>query len=261
MPFPLSPPVLTSLRDLVIIEAWNAETSMPKYVTFYHITPDEHVYFGQSSKNKRDISLAEYSAALEPVQDDELYPVVPTNVSLTIAPTCLDDPTVFVKRPGLVCYEEMKGTSYLPRVLLDETLIMETISKSPHPNIIRYHGCRVQRGRITAILLEQLEQTLTQYVAMPGFQQLNQVRFLAELQSAVDHLHSLGLAHNDISPDNIMIQNGRPILIDFGSCQPVGKRLLSLGTPGWCKEVFFTSEKEHDTYSIHKLRTWLQDRK
>jgi len=254
-----SPPVVKSLQDLTIIEAWDSETNAPKYVTFYYINHDEHVYFGQSSKNKRDITLDEYSAALKPVRDDELYPTIPTDVSLTIAPADLDDHTAFVKRPGFVCYEEMKGTSYIPSVLLNETIIMETISELPHPNIVKYYGCRIQRGRITAIVLEQLEWTLTQYVHMPDFQQLSQVRFIADLQSAVDHLHSLGLAHNDISPDNIMIRNGQPILIDLGSCQPFGNHLQSLGTLGWCKETFFTSEQEHDAYSMDKLRTWLQD--
>ncbi|EPE34776.1 Protein kinase-like (PK-like) [Glarea lozoyensis ATCC 20868] len=254
-------PVVTSLRDLTIIEAWDTKTNSPKYVTFYYITQDERVYFGQSSKNKRDITLDEFSAALEPVRDDELYPEVPTTISLTIAPAELDDHTAFVKRPGLVFYEEMKGTSYIPNNLLDETIIMETISHSPHPNIVKYYGCRVQRGRITAILLEKLQWTLTQYVSTPGFHQVDKIQFAAELQSAVDFLHSLGLAHNDISPDNIMIKDGLPILIDFGSCQPFGRNLQSLGTPGWCKETFFTSEKEHDAYSMDKLRTWLQESK
>jgi hypothetical protein len=157
-----SHPVVTSLRDLTIIETWDSETNTPKYVTFYYITRCEHVYFGQSWKKKRDITLDEYNAALEPVKDDELYPAVPKDILLTIVPDNLDDHTAFFKRPGLVCYEEMKGTSYIPSTFLDETIIMETISKSPHPNIVRYHGCRVRRGRITAIVLEQLEWTLTQ---------------------------------------------------------------------------------------------------
>jgi serine/threonine protein kinase len=151
--------------------------------------------------------------------------VVPTDISLKIAPADLDDHTAFVKRPGLVSYEEMKGSSFIPSNLLDKTIIMETISKSPHPNIVKYYGCRVQRGRITAILVEKLEWTLTQYVSMPGFQQLDNAQFVAKLQSAVDYLYSSGLAHNDISPDNIMIKDGLPILIDFGSCQPFWKLL------------------------------------
>ncbi len=109
--------------------------------------------------------------------------------------------------------------------------------------------------------MDRLDQTLTQYASTPAFQQLDQVRFLEALQAAVDHLHSLGLAHNDINPDNIMIKDSVPVLIDFGSCQPFGKGLQSLGTPGWYAELFYTSEKIHDVYALGKLRNWLRESK
>lgn len=136
---------------------------------------------------------------------------------------------------------------------------MEQISKSPHPNIIKYYGCRVRRGRITAIVLEQLDCTLNEYVSMPAFQTLDKSRFVEALESAVDDVHSLGLAHNDINPYNIMVKDGMPVLIDFGSCQPYGAFLQSLGTPGWCEGNSFISEKKHDTYALGKLREWLQN--
>jgi serine/threonine protein kinase len=152
----------------------------------------------------------------------------------------------------------MKGTGYVPKALLNEALVMEQVSKPPHPSIIEYHGCRVRRGRITAIVLERLDQTLSQYARTPAFHLLDKGRFIEALESAVDFVHSLGLAHNDINPDNIMVKDGMPVLIDFGSCQPFGKRLQSLGTPGWYEELSFTSEKKHDTYALGKLRAWLQ---
>ena len=253
------PPVVTSLQDLAIIEAWDSEANKPKYVTFYLVTPDEEVYFGQSTKNKRDLTLAEYSSALQHVKDEEIYPEVPNDITLTIAPDELDDTSAFIKRPGLNCYETMKGTDYIPRVLFDEALITEQISKTRHPNIVKYYGCRVRRGRITAIVLERLDQTLTQYADTPAFEQLDKAKFFAALESAIDYLHSLGLAHNDINPGNIMVKDGLPILIDFGSCQPYGKNLRSLGTKGWYEELFFTSEKKHDVYSLAKLRDWLDE--
>lgn len=77
---------------------------------------------------------------------------------------------------------------------------MEQLSRTPHPNIVKYHGCHIARGRITAIVLERLDQTLAQYVSTADFQQLDKARFIAALVSALDHLHSLGLAHNDINP-------------------------------------------------------------
>ncbi len=252
------PPVVSSLRDLTIIEAFDPGASESKYVTFYLVTPDDELYFGQLFKKKKDISLAEYSAALKYVPDSEIYPEVPQNATLTIAPDGLDDKSAFIKRPGLNSYESMKGSDWVPKGLLEETLIMEKISKTPHPNIIGYLGCRVHRGRITSLFLELLDQTLMQYIYQPGFADLDKNEFVAALESSVDHLHSLGLAHNDINPSNIMVRHGMPVLIDFGSCQPFGQRLQSLGSPGWYEEISFTSEKKHDTYALKKLREWLE---
>ncbi|MBR0160999.1 MAG: serine/threonine protein kinase [Oscillospiraceae bacterium] len=45
------------------------------------------------------------------------------------------------------------------------------------------------------------------------------------LFSALGELHNLGLIHRDISPDNIMIENGRARLIDFGCAkETIGNR-------------------------------------
>ncbi|AEO70700.1 uncharacterized protein THITE_2122389 [Thermothielavioides terrestris NRRL 8126] len=253
------PPVLSTLQDLTILEAFDQGATEAKYVTFYLVTAEDEVYFGQLFKPKKEITLEEYNAALKYVPDSEIYPAVPPNTALTIAPTDLDDTSAFIKRSGLNCYESMKGTNFVPKGVLEETLIMEQISRTPHPNIVRYLGCRVYRGRITAICLERLEHTLMQYIHEPGFASLDKAKFVKGLESAVAYLHSLGLAHNDINPYNIMVrQDGTPVLIDFGSCQPFGGRLQSLGSPGWYEEIFFTSQAKHDLFALKKLREWLE---
>lgn len=264
-PHPAHPsvnPTVTSLQNLTIVEAWDSDADSDadsSYVTFYLVTSEEEVYFGESSKNMWEITLEEYASALQRIADDEIYPEVPEDIELTLAPETLDDNSAYIKRPGLSSYETKRGTGFVPRALLDETLIMDSISKSPHPNIVGYYGCRIRRGRITAIVLERLDKSLTQYASTSDFQNLDRDRFAGALESAVDHLHSLGLAHNDINPDNIMVKEGGvPVLIDFGSCQPFGKPLQFLGTDGWFEELFYRSEKRHDVYSLGKLRGWLQ---
>ncbi|KAH6847188.1 serine/threonine-protein kinase [Chaetomium sp. MPI-CAGE-AT-0009] len=219
---PAKKPPALSLRDLTILEARERG-----YVTFYWVTPEDEVYFGQLFKNKKDITLSEYNAALE-------------------------------HRPGFHWYEDAKGSDDIPKEALGETIAMELISKTPHPHLIRYLGCRVHRGRITALLVERLDQMLTQYIHEPGFVHLGKTKFVDALQSAVAYLHSLGRAHNDINPGNIMVRDGMPVFVDFGSCRPFGEGLQSTGTPGWYEEQFNTSEAKHDTYSIKKLREWLE---
>lgn len=94
------PSLVTSLRDLTILEAWDEETDKPKYFTSYLITSNEELYLGQLSRNKRDITLAEYSSDLEYIPDQEIYPDVPKDVTLTIASDSLDEASVLSKGPG-----------------------------------------------------------------------------------------------------------------------------------------------------------------
>lgn len=254
-------PLVESLQDLTIVESLDP-SGKPKSTTFYHITKDEEVYVGQTSKNKRETTIPEFNAALQRIPDQDIYPAVPADSQLTLAPEGLDEPSVYVKRPGLQWYDEMRGTNWIPQTVLDETLVMEKISQSqpPHPNIIQYHGCRVRRGYITCIVLEQLDQTLHEFVSTDEWKDFDKTAFCESVASAVEFLHSLGLAHNDINPYNIMLRTDRtPALIDFDSCQPVGHRLQSLGTEGWYEKPFYTSEKEHDLYALGKLREWIQD--
>lgn len=255
-------PELKSLRDLTIIESFGPRATVAKHTTFYHITSDQKLYFGQTFKNKKDLTLQEFRSSLERIPDEEVYPNIPSQPPLTIAPDNIERPT-YIKRPGLNSFEDMRGTPFVPKAILQETLIMEQISQTVHPNIIQYFGCRTRRGRICALVLEELEQTLTQLVSTPEFGKLDKTKFADGVESAIQYLHSLGLAHNDLNPDNIMVKRGKdgeiqPVLIDFGSCQPYGKALDSLGTVGWYDKPFFHSELEHDTFGLAKLRRWLE---
>lgn len=251
-------PHITSLQDITLIEAWDSKLGKPKYTTFYHVTPDEEVWFGQLYKNKREITMAEFNEAIKRVKDEEVYPKDPENVDLKIAPEHLNDDNAFIKRSGLVCYESMMGTDYIPTELLNETLAMENVSKLDHPNIVGYLGCRVRRGLITSIFIEKLDKTLMQYASEPEFEQLDKKAFVEALQSAVDAIHGLGLAHNDINPANIMVKDGMPVLIDFGSCLPDGTRLQTGGTKGWVEEHTWHSHKKHDEFAMKKLPGWLE---
>lgn len=99
---------------------------------------------------------------------------------------------------------------------------------------------------------------MTQYIFTPEFQHLDKKKFIEALESAIDHLHSLGLAHNDLNPNNIMVRNGLPVLVDFGSAGRFGESLYSLGTTEWYPKNFTTSEKEHDTECLAKFREWIE---
>jgi serine/threonine protein kinase len=134
---------------------------------------------------------------------------------------------------------------------------MEQIVTSPHPNIIGYHGIQVQDGRILGLVFDRYQRNLLAHLKRGDNVEIG--GFASALASAVSHLHSLGFAHNDINPENNMVDdNGKPILIDFGSCEKPEQRIFSGGTPGWVYESFTLSNKDHDIFALGKLMVWLQ---
>jgi hypothetical protein len=101
-------------------------------------------------------------------------------------------------------------------------------SHPPHPNLVRYHGCRVRKGCVTRILLGRVPGPHLWYHLMAGGT-VDKDAFLGALASAVDYFHNVvGLVHNDIRYDNIMVgPDGAPTLINLGSTYPVGEEMLT----------------------------------
>lgn len=143
---------------------------------------------------------------------------------------------------GLSKYEKpeegVRPSHDVPRDALDEALVMERISKGPqgpHPYIVTCYGCRVRRGRITGLVLKKHDWTLRAFAKdkAEDVAKMDREAVFAGVQSAVLFLHSLNLAHNDITPSNIMVTKaGEPTLIDFGSCGLYRGASAIPGVPG-----------------------------
>lgn len=130
--------------------------------------------------------------------------------------------------------------------------------RNPHPHIVKYHGCLVNRGCIVGLVLDRHPITL-QHRLEEDAENFGVENCMHKLRSAVSHLHSLGRAHNDLTPMNIMLDDDdNPVIIDFGSCQPFGTSLITAGTPGWIDEDFTVSAHEHDLIALEKIQVWLQ---
>ncbi|KAF2758446.1 serine/threonine-protein kinase-like protein [Pseudovirgaria hyperparasitica] len=226
------------------------------YSSFGYITDEWVVYFGQSDVRKRDLTLDIIRESLKRLPDEDVYPEAPSNITVFSLPI---DETFYLKKPKLGL--AFVGTGLLPKLVLYEAQTMELLLRNPHPHIIRYHGCLIERGRIVSLVLDRLPDTLYYRLEKPSpkakpFDVKNCMR---KIESAVCHLHKLGLAHNDLTPMNVMIDNSDdPVLIDYGSCQPFGNELITAGTIGWIDEEFTTSAQEHDHIALEKIRTWME---
>lgn len=78
------------------------------------------------------------------------------------------------------------------------------------------------------------------------------------VMSAVTHLHALGIAHNDIKPSNIMLDDDfQPILIDLGGCMEFGETTFCGGTHGFNEGFSRISCHENDYIGLAKVHEWL----
>ncbi len=174
--------------------------------------------------------------------------------SLTRAPVPLSG-GIYVKRPRLLSWD-VKDRGSIAALVLQEAEVCEILKKQPHPNIAQYHGCLVENGRITGLCFTKytsdLERTLAKRKDITEGEKL---AYSKAIEDGIRHLHQLGLAHNDIKPSNIMMDGEKPVVIDFDSTRPIGKKLGDkAGTFEWELEGAEFSEPENDLYGLKKIQ-------
>lgn len=108
--------------------------------------------------------------------------------------------------------------------------------------------------------------TLREAVTQLGtFQTQAALSVLGLLAETLNELHSLGIAHRDLSPNNIILSADGPTLIDFGSAQLLtteraGFSNLSVGTPGYMSPEQLDGKPAtlaSDIYSFGKIALFL----
>lgn len=131
-----------------------------------------------------------------------------------------------------------------------------------HPHIVHVNFFGEASPGKEGILMEYVEgRTLSEFLA-ENPSRATRIRIFNELIDAVEYLHRLGVIHNDLKPDNILItRSGDSLkLIDFGLSDSDSHFLIK--TPG-CSPHYASPELKNqrrsdvrsDVYSIGKLMT------
>ncbi|XP_076834277.1 MAPK/MAK/MRK overlapping kinase isoform X3 [Brachyhypopomus gauderio] len=95
---------------------------------------------------------------------------------------------------------------------------------SPHPNILRLHELIFDRDRRTlSLICELMEMNIYELIRGRQYPLTeNKVKHLMhQLCRALDHMHSNGIFHRDVKPENILVKHDVLKLADFGSCRSV----------------------------------------
>jgi len=239
-------------------DAWYGRLPLDEYRKYW---PHDGI---QSNLSRFD----ELVKLLRLIPKDKIYPNFPTaDLTLYKPEQEADNAAIYFKAPKLGHYRD-NGSKEVAMRLLNEALIHERILRNPHPNLGSYLGCVTEEGRIVRLAFKKYSTSLYDVVqhGTPGeFTSQQRIECMDQVEAAAAHLHSLGLAHNDISPSNIMLNNPRQaILIDFDSAAPLGSPLTKGGwVTGWKGPLvgeglqFKESSAECDKLAIQEIREYL----
>lgn len=223
-------------------------TSITAYV-------DGKPYAGKSDLRMEDVDDADILNLLRPVPLENVNPPYPDGF-LQAPPSNPD--SYYLKAPSFKWEDSEPGRTFVADCLLNEVTVLERLRQHPHPNIVEYVGCVVKDSRIAQICLKRYKRSLADFVSQPPSPRQRE-DISDDVISAVKHLHSLGLAHNDICPQNICIDtDGRPAIVDFDSCLPFGEKLLKgVGASGHGGHIL--SDPENDFQGLDDLKDFLDD--
>lgn len=133
--------------------------------------------------------------------------------------------------------EEKNNYNKGKKRFLDEAQVMARFNKNE--GIVKILDF-FEANNTAYIVMEYLEGiTLKQYLGKYGVIQFrNLIEMMLPLREALIEIHSQGLIHRDISPDNIMVQhNGKLKLMDFGTARDYtesgNKSLTVILKPGY----------------------------
>ncbi|KKY27753.1 putative serine threonine-protein kinase [Diplodia seriata] len=208
---------------------------------------------------------------------DSMIPVPPSlihppfdSTAFTRAPTPIPDNWYVKRARTLFEYSPEKGIDVdVADVVQSEAKVCEVIKAAgPHPNVATYYGCEVSQADgqgdelyITGLCFRKYRMTLEERLDDPWSWPLDVDKFMRGIKAGVQHLHSLGLVHCDLFPENIMMdENDVPVIIDFDCARPMGQGMSDKGTAcEWTNPELTHAGPENDWYSVERIREFLTE--
>ncbi|HET6940325.1 MAG TPA: serine/threonine-protein kinase [Nocardioides sp.] len=121
------------------------------------------------------------------------------------------------------------GEQRVRAALLTEGALLTTLA---HPHLVR--GYEVLTGPRPAVVLETLPgATLSALLDERRLGVADTALLGRQLVSVLGYLHRQGWVHLDVKPDNLVVQEGRAVLIDLGLATRPGRLERGMGTEGY----------------------------
>jgi mitogen-activated protein kinase kinase kinase len=119
-------------------------------------------------------------------------------------------------------FQELSGMPNLYSQIKDELAVMEMLH---HPNVVEYYGIEVHRDKV--YIFEEYCQggSLADLLAHGRIEDEGIIQvYTLQLLEGLAYLHSQGIVHRDIKPDNVLLDhNGVIKYVDFGAAKVLAK--------------------------------------
>jgi serine/threonine protein kinase len=121
------------------------------------------------------------------------------------------------------------GEARVRAALLTEGALLTTLT---HPHLVR--GYEVVTAPRPAVILETLPgATVSAHLDERRLGVADTALLGRQLVSVLGYLHRQGWVHLDVKPDNLVVQEGRTVLIDLGLATRPGRLERGMGTDGY----------------------------
>lgn len=124
-------------------------------------------------------------------------------------------------------FQELTGMPNLYAQIKDELSVMEMLH---HPNVVEYYGIEVHRDRV--YIFEEYCQggSLAQLLEHGRIEDEGIIQvYTMQMLEGLAYLHSKGIVHRDIKPDNILLDHlGVIKFVDFGAAKILAKNQRSI---------------------------------
>jgi len=108
----------------------------------------------------------------------------------------------------------------------------QLLAKLKHQNVVPVYDVN-ERDGIPYYVMAYLDgETLGQRLSRGALAPRRAVQIVRDVLSGLEAVHARGILHRDIKPDNILLEEERAILTDFGIAKSVSDGAAPLTTPG-----------------------------
>lgn len=158
-------------------------------------------------------------------------------------------------------------TVVVKEIPLADTEMFQKLSTINNPNVVSFFGTTVIGNKFYAVEEFVSGVVLTDYVNMKnGLSKDETIRIAVQICNGLKAVHSLGIVHRDITPNNIMItKDGIAKIIDFGISRTTKANQSCdtqiLGTQGYAAPEqfgFHQTNSKADIYSVGVLINYMQ---